>query len=136
MRVLVVDDDPATLAFMKLAFDAAGDSVDIASGVDDAIRLAAAQPPDAVLCDLTFGDDASDGFRLLRTLRGSARTAHVGVLAVSGADLPEVMRATEERGFDGFVAKPVDVASLVDRVHRLGAVVVARRDGAHVVDGE
>lgn len=137
MRILVVDDDPATASFMSLAFASAGDAVATASTVAEAMSHVAAEPPDVVLSDLTFGRDGdagADGFSLLRWLRSRSETVHVGVLAVSGAGSPEVLRAVEDRGFDGFVAKPVDVASLIDRVHRLGAVVADRRAGQGDVD--
>lgn len=138
MRVLIVDDDPATVAFMQLAFESAGDVVDTASSVDEAMRHVARHAPDVVLSDLTFrrdGDEAADGFLLLKNLRDRPETAQIGVLAVSGADFPEVLRATEDRGFDGFVAKPVDVASLVSRVHDLGEKVAARRSRTRTIDG-
>lgn len=137
MRVLIVDDDPATVAFMHLAFESAGDEVDTASSVSEAMEHVANHPPDVVLSDLTFrhdGDGQSDGFLLLKNLRSEPETAHVGVLAVSGADYPEVLRAAEEQGFDGFVAKPVDVASLVSRVHRLGEQVAVRHATAGEID--
>ena len=137
MRILVVDDDPATATFMKLAFTSAGDTVAAVSTPDEAIRLIDRAPPDVVLTDLTFGphgDPAADGFALVGWLRGRAETAHVGVLAVSGAGSPEILRAVEDRGFDGFVAKPVDVELLIDRVHRLGAAAVARRSGGDGID--
>jgi len=124
---------------MQLAFESTGDVVDTASGVNEAMLHAIDHAPDVVLSDLIFkgngdgdGDDASDGFLLLRLLRSRPETAHVGVLAVSGADFPEVLRATEDHGFDGFVAKPVDVASLIARVHRLGELAAAR----HCTTGE
>ena len=137
MRVLIVDDDPATVAFMHLAFQSAGDEVDTASSVDEAMVHVTAHPPDVVLSDLTFrrdGSDLSDGFRLLRMLRSRPETAHVGVIAVSGADFPAVMQATEDHGFDGFVAKPVDVSSLISRVHRLGEQVAVRHSGTGKID--
>ena len=130
MRILVVDDDPATASFMRLAFAAAGHRVSTASTLGEAMSRVAEEPPDVVLTDLTFGrgdGPAADGFSLLQWLQGRAETEHVGVLAVSGAGSPDVLRAVDERGFDGFVAKPVDVGSLIDRVHRLGEVAAARR---------
>ncbi len=138
VRVLIVDDDPSTVAFMNLAFESAGDVVDTASTVEEAMRHAADHPPDVVLSDLTFrreGDEASDGFLLLKKLRDHAATAHVGVLAVSGADFPDVLRATEDQGFDGFVAKPVDVAALISLVHSLSEQVAARAPGKGEIDG-
>lgn len=137
MRVLIIDDDPATRSFMRLAFLAAGHDVATASSVVEAMKSVDDEAPDVVLSDLTFGradGEASDGFLLLDTLRERRDTAHVGVLAVSGADAPEVLRAAEVRGFDGFVTKPVDVASLIERVHRLGEDVAARRVTAGEID--
>ena len=139
VRVLIIDDDPATVAFMHLAFESAGDVVDTASSVDEAMGHVELHPPDVVLSDLTFrhhGDEASDGFLLLQNLRDRPETAHIGVLAVSGADFPEVLRATKDRGFDGFVAKPVDLASLISRVHHLGEQVAARRSRTRTIDGQ
>ncbi len=137
MRILVVEDDSATASFMVMAFASAGHAVVTASTVGEAMDHVAADPPDVVLTDLTFGrggDADTDGFSLLRWLRSRSETTHIGVLAVSGAGSPEVLRAVEDRGFDGFVSKPVDVASLIERVHRLGDVAANRRIGQSQVD--
>lgn len=132
MLILIVDDHPATVTFMRLAFVAAGHRVVTATSVAAAIGSATAERPDVVLSDLTFsdvGDDAEqqrDGFHLARTLRSMPSTAGVGLLAVSGADSPEVVRATVDSGFDGFVSKPVDLPTLLDQVDQLGVLVAAR----------
>lgn len=132
MKILIVEDDSATATFMEMAFASAGDTVVTASNVSEAISHVSADPPDVVLTDLTLGrhgDNNADGFSLLRWLRSKAETAHIGVLAVSGAGSPEVLQAVESRGFDGFVAKPVDVASLIERAHHLCDVAADRRTG-------
>lgn len=130
MKILIVEDDSATATFMQMAFGANGDDVETASSVADAIRQLDANPPDVILTDLTFGRDGqtdADGFSLVDWVRNAPQLAHIGVLAVSGAGSPDVLRAVDVRGFDGFVAKPVDVALLVERVQRLGAAVDERR---------
>lgn len=132
MKILIVDDDPATVKFMRLAFAAAGHSVSSASSVAQAIGRARDEPPDVVLSDLAFGsalDGERDGCSLARTLRSMPATADVGLLAVSGAGSAEVLTATTDSGFDGFVSKPVDLTSLLEEVDRLGDRVVARRAG-------
>ena len=135
MKILIVDDDPATVTFMRLAFASAGHTVSTASSVDEAIGSAVSDTPDVVLSDLTFGhaldndpDRDHDGCSLARTLRSMPATSSVGLLAVSGAGSPDVVRDTTASGFDGFVAKPVDLESLLERVDRLGNVVVERRN--------
>ncbi len=126
MNILIVDDHEATVAFMRLAFVGAGHTVATATNVDSALNHANQQPPDVVLTDLTFGTEGG-GLELARTLRHTTSTQGVGILAVSGADTPAVLQATVESGFDGFVSKPVDLASLLDQVERLADVVAARR---------
>jgi CheY-like chemotaxis protein len=132
MKILIVDDDPATVTFMRLAFGAAGHVVSTASSVAEAIARARNEPPDVVLSDLAFGsalDGERDGCSLARTLRSLPATADVGLLAVSGAGSPDVLRGATSGGFDGFVSKPVDLKSLLEQVDRLGDLVAARRTG-------
>ena len=131
MLIMIVDDDPATVMFMRLAFVGAGHCVHTASSVGAAMERASEACPDVVLCDLTFGravDGARDGCALARTLRAMPATSDVGLLAVSGADSPDVLRRAADSGFDGFVSKPVDLGSLLERVDQLGDLVAARRD--------
>lgn len=136
MLILIVDDHPATVTFMRLAFTSAGHAVTTASSVDEAIGCALVEPPDVVLSDLAFGNDldhpngrAHDGCFLARSLRAMPGTADAGLLAVSGADSPDVLRDAADSGFDGFVSKPVDLPSLLERVDRLGTLVASRRAG-------
>lgn len=133
MKILIVDDHPATITFMRLAFASRGYTVTTAATVDEAIGCAVAECPDVVLSDLTFGkhlDGGADGCALARSLRSMAGTADVGLLAVSGADSHAIRRDVMHSGFDGFVSKPVDLASLLDRVELLGNLVADRRGRA------
>ena len=130
MKILIVDDHPATVTFMRLAFAAAGHVVSTASSCHEALESAIADRPDVVLSDLTFGDDLNqqlDGCALARSLRATPGTADVGLLAVSGADSAGTRRDTVDSGFDGFVPKPVDLPSLLERVDQLGILVASRR---------
>ena len=137
MKILIVEDDSATATFMRMAFASAGDAVVTAATVDQAMTEVIADPPHVVLTDLTLGRHGgtdADGFSLLQWLRSRPETAHIGVLAVSGAGSPEVLKVAEDRGFDGFVSKPVDVASLIERAHRLGEAAAERRADGNAVD--
>jgi CheY-like chemotaxis protein len=137
MKILIVDDHAATVTFMRLAFASAGHAVTTATSVQEAIGCATADRPDVVLSDLGFGKGLGhehDGCSLARSLRAMPGTADVGLLAVSGADSPDVLRDTADSGFDGFVSKPVDLPSLLERVDRLGDEVAARRARSRSVD--
>jgi CheY-like chemotaxis protein len=137
MLILIVDDHPATVTFMRLAFTSVGHTVTTASSVDEAIECATAERPDVVLSDLAFGNASGhggDGCSLARSLRTIPGTADVGLIAVSGADSPDVIRDAADSGFDEFVPKPVDLPSLLERVDRLGDLVAARRAGERTID--
>ncbi|MGB3737492.1 MAG: response regulator, partial [Ilumatobacter sp.] len=130
MKILIVDDDPATVIFMRLAFASRGHDVSTASSIAEAIGRASDDTPDVVLSDLTFGsaigadlDREHDGCSLARSLRSMPATADVGLLAISGAGSPDLVSDTTDSGFDGFVSKPVDLGSLLEQVDGLGGLV-------------
>ena len=98
-------------------------AVDGASG----LRLAAAQPPDLVLLDMTLPD--MHGLQLLRGLRSDPRTAQVPVLALSANALPQDIDRALQAGVAAYLAKPVSTAALLAHID---AVLEARGDAAAV----
>ena len=52
LRVLVVDDEPHILHYMRATLEAWGHSVEVASDGSDAVDRAVAQPFDVIVCDL------------------------------------------------------------------------------------
>jgi two-component system cell cycle response regulator DivK len=81
-----------------------------ATSGQEAIELSAQHEPDLVLMDIQLPD--FDGVEAFRHLRTDERTAAIPVLAVTA----QAMRGDRERflaaGFDGYVAKPVNIAEL------------------------
>jgi two-component system cell cycle response regulator len=113
-RILIVEDDPATRELMAWLLREAGHAV---TGADDGaagLRLALAQRPDLVLCDLRL--PSMDGHAVARALRAERGCAHIPLLAVSAlaqaGDRERVLAA----GFDGYVCKPIEAASFVAEV--------------------
>lgn len=66
-KVLVVDDEPAILRFLKPALVAGGYDVAEAGSVAEAVRAIAARAPDIVVLDLGLPD--SDGKDVIRKVR-------------------------------------------------------------------
>src|SRR5688572_17647232 len=79
-----------------------------------AVELATMDLPDLVLMDVQLPD--MDGLETLGRLRADERTASIPVLALTA----QAMAGDRERflsaGFDGYLAKPVDIADLVATV--------------------
>ena len=67
-RVLVVDDEPQILRALSINLKARHYEVLTAATGSDALRVAAAQPPDLVILDLGLPD--LDGVDVVRGLRG------------------------------------------------------------------
>ena len=111
-RILVVDDDPKTVASVRLYLEHAGYEVRVAADGREALALAEAPPgPSLVVLDLMLPH--VDGLEVCRRIRAKS-------------DIPIIMltaRATEDDhlegldlGADDYVAKPFSPRELVARV--------------------
>ena len=124
--VLVVDDDERNRRLAGDVLRLAGlRTLEAATGAE-AIAIASAELPDLVLLDLQLPD--LDGVQVVRELRAGARTAEIPVVALSALRLDGREEWLREAGFDGYLAKPIDVAEF-PRVVR-GYCSVGRRAGA------
>ena len=132
MRILVVDDHLPTLELMRLSLTSVGHAVSTAATVAEALELVAADAPDVILSDLTFGSNASgtgqepDGHALARAVRSRPDHQSIALLAVTGVVSPDQGRAAIESGFDDVVVKPFDLGTLIERIDALDPV---RDDG-------
>jgi two-component system cell cycle response regulator DivK len=115
-RVLIVEDNETSMKLFRDVLAATGYRTLEATTVGQALELAVEHGPDLVLMDIQLPD--LDGVEALRRLRADERTASVSVLALTA----QAMHGDRERflaaGFDGYIAKPVDVIELVDTVRR------------------
>jgi two-component system, OmpR family, response regulator len=112
MKVLVIEDEPRILEFLRDGLRAEGFVVDGAEDGVTGLRMALAEPYDLVVLDLLL--PRLDGFRLLAELRRTRSDVPVLILSAR-SDLP-----TKLRGFDlgahDFLAKPFSFEELVARV--------------------
>jgi len=113
-RVLIVEDNEKNTKLFRDVLQATGYSTLEAATGEDAIELAVAHAPALVMMDVQL--PGIDGVETLARLRGDKRTASIPVLALTA----QAMRGDRERllevGFDGYLAKPVDVIDLIQAV--------------------
>ena len=116
MRVLVVEDEKKTAAFVRKALQAEGFAVDICHSGEDAWSATHVTPFDAIVLDVML--PGRDGLSLLRQLR--ERQNHTPVLLLSARG--EVNERVEglNAGADDYLPKPFVIAELVARVRALG----------------
>jgi putative two-component system response regulator len=118
LKILVVDDEPAIVTFLKRILLAEGHTVNSACDGSEALRAVAAAPPDVVLLDVRL--PGLDGIEVCRHLKGAAATRLLPIILVTGlADRHQQIEGIKA-GADDFLKKPIDVEELLVRVRSLG----------------
>ena len=112
MRILVIEDEPRILGFLKLGLEAEGFSVDCAE--DGAAGLARARDERYELVVLDLQLPRLDGLQLLEELR-QARPALPVLILSARTDLPTKLRGFE-LGANDYLSKPFSFDELVARV--------------------
>jgi len=117
--ILVVDDEPQIHRFLGPALTAAGYDAIRADRGEEALRLAAARAPDAILLDLGLPD--MDGHLVLAKLR---EFTDVPVIILSARDREAEKIQALDAGADDYVEKPFALGELLARIrtalrHRL-----------------
>ena len=97
VRVLVVDDDPAAVEFLRGMLAPIGFTVLRAYGGAEGIALARAKLPEVILLDLMMPEVS--GFDVVAALKGDARTRDIPILIVTAKD----MTAAEKNELNGQV---------------------------------
>lgn len=116
--VLLVDDDPLTLKLLRDVLHHHGHRTAEARSGGEALRIAAREGPGLILLDVGLPD--ADGATVLARLRSHPATSTVPVVAVTASAMAGERERLLAAGFDDYVAKPVAVRDLLDRIGRLG----------------
>jgi CheY-like chemotaxis protein len=111
-RVLVVDDDPLGRKLVALRLKDAGFGVETAGTAEEALRMAAETPPDAVISDVRM--PGMDGFQLCRSIRRDARLARVPFLLLSSVALqPREQRRASNLGVEATFLRTPDLHDVI-----------------------
>ena len=113
-RVLVVEDNDKNMKLFRDALQASGYSTFEAATGEQAVELALVHEPALVLMDVQL--PGIDGVEALGRMRQNERTASIPVLALTAQAMSGDRERFLEAGFDGYLAKPVDVRELMEAV--------------------
>ena len=129
--ILVVEDDPNDLFFLKRAFDlsraqclmqAVGDgaeAIDYLRGVDDYADRQRYPLPVLILMDLKM--PRMDGFEFLAWLRREPVLRIIPVVVLSSSNLPDDVQRAYDLGANSFVVKAQDNTTLPDTLKTLAS---------------
>jgi two-component system, cell cycle response regulator DivK len=113
-RLLIVEDNEKNMKLVRDVLQATGYSTLEATTGEEAIELSLSQAPALVLMDVQL--PGIDGVEALERLRQNERTASIPVLALTAQAMSGDRERFLEAGFDGYLAKPVDVGELIETV--------------------
>jgi DNA-binding response OmpR family regulator len=112
-NILVIDDEPGILRFVKRALEAEGHTVCVNTDGSDGLRQACDQPPDLIILDLAM--PGLDGCAVLAALMARDSSQQVIVLSAMG-DIVTRVRCLEAGAAD-FLCKPFALRELLARVN-------------------
>lgn len=110
-RVLIVDDEPRIINFLKSKLKASGYDVLIADDGETALEQAQAMEPDLMVLDIMM--PKMDGFETLKQLR-SFSTIPVIILSAMGTNADKIKGL--DMGADDYLAKPFSPDELISRI--------------------
>ncbi|GAP41052.1 response regulator transcription factor [Flexilinea flocculi] len=110
-QILVVDDEPQILRALKTILTANQFKVTTASTGTEALTLAAAQPPDVIILDLSLPD--MDGLMVCEELRAWTQ---VPIIILSVRDSEKEKVKALDKGADDYLTKPFGIEELLARI--------------------
>lgn len=119
LNILVVDDDPAVVWFLKDVLSAAGARVHEAMDGESALSLAYQVGPDLVISDILM--PGLDGFQLCRKLKRDVALRDAPVILLSWKE--DLLQRVRELGAqaDGYLRKQASAGAIVERVREVMA---------------
>ena len=110
-RILVVDDDPEMLRYVREVLSEAGYAPVVTGDPDDVLRFMEEVEPHLVLLDLVLPD--SDGIDLMGKILGMA---DIPVIFISAYGRDRVIAEAFDKGASDYVVKPFSPTELVARI--------------------
>jgi pilus assembly protein CpaE len=131
-KILVIDDNADFLEMIRqiLALRG-GHQVVVSAEGTDGLAKAVADPPDLAIVDVMM--PGVSGYEICRRLRANPRTASVPIIVLTARGQPVDRQAAMDVGADDYMAKPVPMKELLERVNDL----LAKRSAetTHVLAG-
>ena len=125
MRVLIVDDDEDVRVILRVNLEGVGHVVLETEDGDEAIRLAVANEPDAVVLDVML--PRRDGISVLDELRVHPRIGDVPVVMLSARSRQSDIRTGLRHGADEYIAKPFEPSSIAPALQEIESLPVSER---------
>jgi CheY-like chemotaxis protein len=116
-RVLLVEDDLATVDVMRQELEFLGYDVTVAGDGEVALGMVGSEPPDLIVMDVRM--PKMDGLQAAHLIKENPTTQHIPILAATAKALPGDREKCLASGYDGYIAKPFTAKQLGVAIQRL-----------------
>jgi len=107
-RIELIEDNPGNVAVIATILDLSGAKVGLAAwGAGTFTRLREFMPIDLILLDLMFPNGVT-GFDIFDQIHAHTDLAEIPIAAISAMDPSVAVPRARQKGFIGFIAKPVN----------------------------
>jgi signal transduction histidine kinase/CheY-like chemotaxis protein len=125
-RLVVVEDNPDTLDMMRLLCESEGIEVIPADTVEQALARISSDKPDLIISDISL--PVMDGYEFARLIRADARLGNTPLIAITGMASDEDRSRALEAGFNAYLTKPIEPATLFSVLRELLTTRVVTSD--------
>lgn len=115
--VLIVDDDPDTLFTLNEIVTSCNCNTEMVKGGKECLEALAVNIPDLILLDIMM--PGMDGFQTLNRIKQNKLWQNIPVFAVTAKAMVEDKEIILRHGFDDYISKPVNSASMAFKIERL-----------------
>jgi CheY-like chemotaxis protein len=116
-KILIVDDNAPSRELIREVLQSTGTVIVEANDGNEALAAIAAEEFDLVLMDIQM--PGLDGYAAIRRIRSDERTRSLRVVALTAYAMRGDLEKAIGAGFDAYITKPIDLATLRKRVDLL-----------------
>ena len=116
LRVLIVEDHPATQKLMTYLLENRGYEVEAVGNGKAALEITADDRFDLILCDICMPE--MDGFEVARHLKADLHTRHTPLVAITALVQPDDREHILASGFDGCLHKTIAPRLFIQQIQQ------------------
>ena len=116
-KILVIEDDPVNLRYVRFTLEQYGYQVITASNGLEGLRKARNEEPDLVILDVML--PGIDGYEICHRLRAEPQTSRLPILMLSAKSQEKDRTVGEQVGADDYLTKPAEPTEIICHVDNL-----------------
>ena len=116
-RILLAEDDPATIEVVKQELEILGYEVMVAENGAEAVGIVSSELPDLIVLDIRM--PKMDGLQAASRIRKNPKTQAIPILAATAKAMPGDREKCLASGCDDYIAKPFTHRELGATIEKL-----------------